>query len=118
MLVYLVKGKPFVLFIDLKSKQILEPSDRLFRAVEFTPDFKQFHHVQNAILELSALGENEELSPVSEALVDGNYAFVYATTHPNVNQGKDKRVYVTNNDEMLIHVFAKTFLRDIKISSW
>jgi hypothetical protein len=101
MLVYLAKGKPFVLFIDFKSKRILEPSAKALPVVEFTPDFEQFRKVQNAILEVGALGGKEKLSPVSQALVDGNYAFVYATTHPNVKQADDNKVYVTTNDEMM-----------------
>ena len=103
MLVYLAKDKPFVLFIDFKNKQIAEPPTvKNVSPVEFTPDFEQFHEVKKAITELVALGETEKLSPVSQALVDGNYAFVlYATTHSNVTQADDSKVYVANNEEMM-----------------
>ncbi len=102
MLVYLDKDKPFVLFIDFKSKQILDPSvSEKDHAVQFTPDFEQFRNVQSAVIELGAMGGKEKLSPVSQALVDGNYAFVCATTYPNVNKSDDSKVYVANDSEMM-----------------
>ena len=47
------------------------------------------------------MGGKEKLSPVSQALVDGNYAFVCATTYPNVNKSDDSKVYVANDSEMM-----------------
>ena len=118
MLVYVVKGKPFVLFIDFKSKQILEPAQENVPAVEFTPDFKQFHEVEKAVIELGALGETGKLSPVSQALADGNYAFVYATTHSHVKQVDDSKVYVANNKEMMRFMsFLKPFYESSRAGS-
>lgn len=119
MLAYLVKGKPFILFVDFKSKQILELAKEIERAVEFTPELKQFHEVERAVVELGALGETEKLSPVYQALADGNYAFVFATTHSNVKQAGDRKVYVAHNKEMMrcIYVYFETVLRIIKSCS-
>ena len=59
----------------------------------------QFQRVKNVIEELRGF---KERSPVSQALVDGDYAFVYATTHPVVNnEDKDPHVNVANEEEMM-----------------
>ena len=98
MLVSLVKGKPFVLFIEFNSEQILATENRS-SCKEFKVDMQQFLKVNSVIKELR---EFKKRSPVSQALVDGNYAFVYATTHPVVNKTiEDPHVYVANEKEMM-----------------
>ena len=116
MLVSLVKGKPFVLFIDFKSKKILKPDEVKSSCKEFKADMLQFQRVKSVIEELR---EFKERSPVSQALVDGNYAFVYATTHPVVNnEDKDPRVYVANEEETTEFMsIIKPFYRSSRLTA-
>ena len=101
MLVYLVKGKPFILFTDFKSNQILETEVK--KSSQFTPKLHQFLYVQRVakLFEKWNKLKSEQLSPVSQAFADGNYAFLYVTTHPSVKQVDYRKVYVTNKKEMM-----------------
>jgi hypothetical protein len=80
-------GELFILFIDNKCKQpeIYVPNTDPPRRAAKTVKLKQFSYVEKFVEELGALEKKKiELSPMSNALVKGNYRFVFLTTHPEV----------------------------------
>jgi hypothetical protein len=89
MIVYQVKSKPFVLFIDLKDtstsglegvsvageKEVRERKQKILNdsKEEFAT---RREYLKKAAEELKEVGQASQLSPLSEALVSGNYAFI------------------------------------------
>jgi hypothetical protein len=74
----------FIVFIDstCKQEEVFSPNTK--KTVK-TLNVKQFNFVNNFIEALKTLqNENIKLSPMSKALVKGNYRFIYLTTHSQI----------------------------------
>jgi len=81
MLVSIVNGEIHVIFVDMKSKRLYK-SDRSSIYDLDVGQYYQIHEVVKELMKLEASGV--ELSPVSKALVAGNFTFIFMTTHPTV----------------------------------
>jgi hypothetical protein len=84
MVVFKIVGSDelFIVFIDNKCKQVgVYPPNTQRRPVKKLK-VKQFNYVERFIEELRTLQEETTLSPISKALVKGNYRFIFLTTHP------------------------------------
>jgi len=98
MVVSIVNGHIHIIFIDMKSRREYFYDDS--HSVDLEIDqYGRIHDVINELMTLEASGV--ELSPVSRALVAGNFTFVYATTFPDV------KCFRYNDDDIKEYVQSK-----------
>jgi len=77
--------KPFLIFIDFKSKSII----RRWKKVKCSTkelDLTQYQLVKKLVQELKS-GDSDVRHPPtlqSQALIDGDYMYIYLTTYPSV----------------------------------
>jgi hypothetical protein len=95
----LTNGYPFIVFMEAKSADV-----KAVRGKNRQLDFKQYNRVKKAVEELKTMASEggKKLSAASRALVAGNYAFIYVTTHAGLrNTPKaNEKVYFMTEDEV------------------
>ena len=90
--------KPFLIFIDFKSKQISEsnkPKVKIF-------SLSQYEAVMELVKYLrSDGGKVYNRTPQTQALIDGDFIYIYLTTHPVVPSRitNQENLYISNEDE-------------------
>ena len=90
--------KPFLIFIDFKSKQISEsnkPKVKIF-------SLSQYEAVMDLVKYLrSDGGKVYNRTPQTQALIDGDFIYIYLTTHPVVSSRitNQENLYISNEDE-------------------
>jgi len=75
--------KPFLIFIDFKSKLVIQESK--FSTIK-TIKLTQYQRVKELVQELKSgdSGVRRPLTLQSQALIDGDYIYIYLTTYPTV----------------------------------
>jgi len=90
--------KPFLIFIDFKSKQISEsnkPKVKIF-------SLSQYEAVMGLVKYLRSDGGKVcNRTPQTQALIDGDFIYIYLTTHPVVSSRitNQENLYISNEDE-------------------
>jgi hypothetical protein len=96
--------KPFVIFLDCKSqinsvkfnKKKVKVEDEGVKKLTL----QQYRYTENLQQGLIALSKMEQLDPVSQAVADGDFLFIYMCTHPIVKFYKDeeKKIFMLLKD--------------------
>lgn len=115
------KKKAFLVFLDEKSSAVRAHDESSQNAAAIhspSPkvlDCKQFERIKALASELRALRDENKiiLSLESQALVDGDFKFIYVTTYADVTlESEDSRVHVSNEaDTKSFFGFMWPFLR-------
>ena len=71
-------NKPFLIFIDFKSKRIQESKYSTIKSIKLT----QYQRVKEFELKSGGSGVRRPLTLQSQALIDGDYIYIYLTTYP------------------------------------
>ena len=77
--------KPFLIFIDFKSKRVIMESKKGKRSTKKL-DLTQYQLVKQLVKELKS-GDSDVRHPPtlqSQALIDGDFMYIYLTTYPSV----------------------------------
>jgi hypothetical protein len=83
--------KPFVIFLDCKSQRISTKRGNSSRN-PYKLSMKQYNYTVNlkqGLIDLSSK-ENVQLDPISQAVADGDFLFIYMCTHKEVEYYADK----------------------------
>jgi len=121
--------KPFLIFIDFKSKRVIMESKKGKRSIKKL-DLTQYQLVKQLVQELKS-GDSDVRHPLtlqSQALIDGDFMYIYLTTYPSVTLKLSSNeyaedylkgnLYITNEAEAkqffgILHPFYQTAQADI-----
>jgi len=121
--------KPFLIFIDFKSKRVIMESKKGKRSTKKL-DLTQYQLVKQLVQELKS-GDSDARYPPTlqlQALIDGDFMYIYLTTYPSVTLKSSSNeyaedylkgnLYITNEAEAkqffgILHPFYQTAQAEI-----